>query len=296
MTPELMVTSGDVRLAVYRWGPRPTADRPCPTVVLIHGYPDNAEVWRDVAEELAGHCQVVAYDVRGAGRSSAPTRTEDYAFTHLSADLRAVIDAVSPDCPVHLAGFDWGALQGWEALLSGALAGRVASWSAATPPLDHLGHWFAERLTRPTPRGLAQVAGRVLGSSYMLMFQLPMLPELTWRLGMDRLWPHVVARLEGLPAQGSSSLRADAIHGLGLYRSNLLPPLRNPRQRHTDIPVLLLVMTRDPFVPAALFAGLDTVASRLQRAEFNAGHWWPRSQPQTVARRIADFIVAVEGD
>jgi hypothetical protein len=37
---ERTVQSGDVTLAVKTWG-----DPARPTVVLVHGYPDNSEVW-----------------------------------------------------------------------------------------------------------------------------------------------------------------------------------------------------------------------------------------------------------
>ncbi len=64
---ERTVQSGDVTLAVRTWG-----DPAHPTVVLVHGYPDNSEVWHAMAPQLARDYYVVAYDVRGAGRSSAP--------------------------------------------------------------------------------------------------------------------------------------------------------------------------------------------------------------------------------
>ncbi|MFP4596292.1 alpha/beta fold hydrolase, partial [Ralstonia sp.] len=63
---ERTVQSGDVTLAVKTWG-----DPARPTVVLVHGYPDNSEVWHEMAPLLARDYYVIAYDVRGAGQSSA---------------------------------------------------------------------------------------------------------------------------------------------------------------------------------------------------------------------------------
>src|SRR4051812_49597880 len=91
------VKADGVRLAVRERGPR-TA----PAVVLVHGYPDSQAVWEPIAELLAEDFHVVTYDVRGAGGSSRPRRTRAYAMENLAADLRAVIDAVSPGRPVHL--------------------------------------------------------------------------------------------------------------------------------------------------------------------------------------------------
>ncbi|MDQ6842112.1 MAG: short chain dehydrogenase, partial [Actinomycetota bacterium] len=52
------VLNGSVALAVLEAG-----DPSGPTVVLVHGYPDTKELWREVSSRLAGRMHVVAYDV-----------------------------------------------------------------------------------------------------------------------------------------------------------------------------------------------------------------------------------------
>src|SRR4051794_4794987 len=89
-----VVGAGGVELAVSERG-----DPRAPTIVLVHGYPDTSAVWHPVAELLASSCHVVTYDVRGAGASGIPATTAGYALEHLVTDLRAVIDATSPDRP-----------------------------------------------------------------------------------------------------------------------------------------------------------------------------------------------------
>ena len=60
-----MITSTDgVRLAVQEHG-----DRRNPTLVAIHGYPDNHTIWDGLVPLLTGRFHVVTYDVRGAGDS-----------------------------------------------------------------------------------------------------------------------------------------------------------------------------------------------------------------------------------
>lgn len=115
------VRSGDVTLAARAWG-----DPVRPTVVLVHGYPDNSEVWDALAGLLARDFHVVAYDVRGAGQSTAPTRTHAYRLGKLTDDFVAVIDAVSPNRPVHLVAHDWGSIQGWAFVTEERLRGRIA--------------------------------------------------------------------------------------------------------------------------------------------------------------------------
>jgi pimeloyl-ACP methyl ester carboxylesterase len=102
------VTSSDgVQLAVYEYG-----DPSAPTVICVHGYPDNASVWQGVVDELQASFHVVSYDVRGAGKSDKPPRRRAYKLDQLQDDFVAVLEAVSPDNPVHLLAHDWGSIQG----------------------------------------------------------------------------------------------------------------------------------------------------------------------------------------
>ncbi|WP_293390029.1 alpha/beta fold hydrolase [Nevskia sp.] len=294
LQPARYVDSDGVQLAVYTWGRQPSARQPRPTLLLVHGYPDSAEVWTAVAERLAKRYFVVAYDVRGAGRSSAPRGTEAYALKHLVNDLAAVADAVSPHAPLHLVGHDWGALQGWEALLSEQLAGRIASYSTAAPSLDHAGLWFQRRLSKPTPRNLLECASQILGSAYIMVFQLPLLPELAWTLLVGRNWPRLLARIDGVQAEARPTQTADGQRGLGLYRANVLQRLLRPQPRRTEVPVQLLVMQRDPFVPQRLFECVADWTPNLRRTVLDAGHWAPLSHPQAFAEAVSEFVTSIE--
>lgn len=71
------VTASDgVRLAVYAQG-----DPEKPTVLAVHGYPDDHTVWDDVLAALVERYQVVSYDVRGAGSSAPRTDVRATAST-----------------------------------------------------------------------------------------------------------------------------------------------------------------------------------------------------------------------
>src|ERR1700720_3501174 len=102
------VSSGDVQLAVASEG-----DPDKPTLVFLHGYPDTKEVWDSVRQLPVGDFHTVAYDVRGAGESSAPRGSAAYDLRLLGDDLDAVIDTVAGGRRVHLIGHDWGGIQGW---------------------------------------------------------------------------------------------------------------------------------------------------------------------------------------
>ena len=132
-----------------------------PTVVFVHGYPDAHTCWDEVIELLSDRFHVVAYDIRGVGASTNTGGPDEYTLAELALDLGAVVEAVSPDAPVHLVGHDWGAFQCWEALLTDGVRERIASFTAvAGPRLDSSRPWALRRLRRGRLRALAGQARR----------------------------------------------------------------------------------------------------------------------------------------
>src|SRR3954454_12030236 len=105
------VEGGAGRLAVYEDGLVGG-----PVLLLVHGYPDNASVWDGVVAELGGRFRVVRYDVRGCGRSDAPSGREGYRMAELVHDLIAVAGVAGRGEPVHLVAHDWGSIQAWAAV------------------------------------------------------------------------------------------------------------------------------------------------------------------------------------
>lgn len=269
-----------------------------PTVVLLHGYPDSKEVWSEVAHRLRPDFHVVLYDVRGCGGSSAPKPLRGgFTLEKLTDDFRAVIDAVSPDAPVHLVGHDWGSVQGWEFVTVKSTEGRIASFTSLSgPSLDHFGHWINKRLTRPTPRRVGQLLGQGAKSWYVYLLHTPALPELAWKGPLGKGWPRILERLEKVPGGSgypAPTLPSDAAHGAWLYRDNIRARLRQPRPDcFAHAPVQLITPTGDSFLSPRLYDGLEQWVPRLTRRTLAAKHWVPRTRPDQLARWVAEFVTA----
>ena len=288
----LTIPAGAVQLAAVEAG-----DPARPTVVLVHGYPDTKDVWADVIPRLAERFHVVAYDVRGAGQSTTPKGEAAYDLDRLTDDVLAVLDEASPGRPAHLVGHDWGSIQGWEFATSQRVAGRLASFTSISgPSLDHVGMWMQDRLRHPTPRRLGALAGQGLKSWYVSAFQMPVLPALAWRTVLPRRLPKLLARLEGVTPRIAPTLASDGRHGMKLYKRNMPRRLRRPRpDAVAHVPVQLVVPSGDAFVSPRLFDDLDRWAPVLRRRRIDAGHWVPRTKPETLARWISEFVDDVEG-
>ena len=104
-------------------------------IVLIHGWPLDADMWADQAVALAERgYRVVAYDRRGFGRSDQPWTGYDYDT--LAADLAAVMDGLDLHDAV-LVGFSMGGgeVARYLSRYGTARVGKAALVSAVTPYL-----------------------------------------------------------------------------------------------------------------------------------------------------------------
>ncbi len=262
-----------------------------PTVLFVHGYPDNGEVWDAVAGALGDDYQLITYDVRGAGASSSPRARRAYRLEALRDDLFAVIDALSPGRPVHLVGHDWGSIQAWEAVTEPGAAKRIASYTSLSGPcLDHVGQSLRDA------GDLAGSLRQLAKSWYIGAFHIPALAPLAWKLGLGDAWPNLLRRTEGLSAPANPTQSRDGAQGVALYRANMLPRLLHPRERRTTVPVQLLVARRDRYVGPALLDSVPPWTGQLWRRELNTGHWGPLlGHAPLTARYLKAFIDHIEG-
>ncbi len=298
MTATSSVTASDgVTLAVHSYT---DIDPRRPTILAIHGWPDNHHIWDGVASEItaldkrhAGRYNVVAYDVRGAGESSRPAKRSGYAFAQLVSDIGAVIDSLGVG-RVHLLAHDWGSIQAWAAVTDDAVMGKVASFTSISGP--HLQYAGSFLRSARTPREAGQVARQMLGSVYIGFFLCPGLPELVFR---SRLGVKVVEAFERIGRSSTRSRRGatprsitDYLNGLKLYRENMPAPMVSPGAQlpRTTVAVQVLVPRKDIFVTPALqrYTGAIPFGGRVIPIE--GGHWVVTSRPDVIARLTCEWV------
>ncbi|UDY23565.1 alpha/beta fold hydrolase [Nocardioides sp. Kera G14] len=284
MSTRNVATTDGLNLAVYEAG-----DPADPTLVAVHGYPDDHTVWDGVLELLAADFHVVTYDVRGAGASDAPSRRSGYRIPQLVADLGAVIDATAAGKNVHLIAHDWGSIQCWDALRTDALGARILSYTSISgPSLDMAGRWL--RGAGHPVSTLKQLAD----SWYVAAFQLPRLPELLLSRGvLGKAVAH--SKRAGDAARPQAVDRhikpRDAINGLELYRANFTGRMARPRPAPIQVPVQVLAPTDDAHVTVALQTQAPApYVATLTSHVIPGNHWVVEQDPERIARHIVDFI------
>lgn len=102
------------------------------TVLLLHGFPENADTWDIIAEGLAARgYRVIAFDQRGYSAGARPADPHAYGFDLFVADALAIADHYGAD-RFDVAGLGMGAAQSW--LLAARYPERVRSLVALRFP------------------------------------------------------------------------------------------------------------------------------------------------------------------
>lgn len=190
------VSTGEIELSVLDAG----EGEP---VLLLHGFPDSARLWRRQIPALldAGH-RVVAPDLRGFGDSDAPAGAESYGLQAAARDLVALLDRLGLE-RVSVVGHDWGAGVAWG--MAALLPDRVERLVVLS--VGHPASFFAT------------IEQRRL-SWYMLLFQWAEAEEILarddWRL--VREWIGDAEDLDRFLEDLSRPGRLTA--GLNWYRAN----------------------------------------------------------------------------
>ena len=269
------VEANGIRLAVVDEGSGPP-------VVLLHGFPDSADVWRHQVPALvdAGY-RVVAPDLRGFGESDRPEGVASYEIPVVLEDVRALTAALGTS-PFRLVGHDWGGVVGW--LLAAAFPDLVERYAA-------LGVGYASR--RPTVEELEKYW-------YIFLWQLEGIAEdairaSDWKLlrewmreGRPDASPDLQRSLDDLARPGA--LRA----GLAWYRAIARPEtilqdeLPLPK---VSCPVLGVWSEHDFLPESRMTASADNVSGRWRYERLDAvGHWIPTEAPDRLNPLLLEFL------
>ena len=251
-------------------------------IVLLHGFPQRASAWGDVASHLdeAGF-RTFALDQRGYSPGARPRSRFAYRFRELVADVVALIDELGGSA--HVAGHDLGAAIGWS--LAARHPERVRSLTAVS-----VGH----------PRAFLRAAvtsEQARRSYYIAIFQIPLLPE----RALSKQGARAERNLKGTGMAdehldqfrreivGDGALRG----GLNWYRS--LPLIAPKDLGQVSVPSTLVWSDDD----AALGPKMAELTARYvtgpyEQVTITGSHWLLEEHPGAVAEAIAKRVQSVE--
>jgi pimeloyl-ACP methyl ester carboxylesterase len=250
-------------------------------VVLLHGFPQDSSAWSRMAPALHQHgMRTLAPDQRGYSPMARPRGRAHYRMRETTADVLALLDAAGLES-AHVVGHDWGGLVAWA-----------------------LGAWHPDRvrtltaLSVPHPAAMAKAmvtSDQGLRSSYIGLFQVPLLPERVLLAGggtvlrtvlrrgglPDDLVEHYVARMQE-PAALSAAL--------GWYRA--LPWSGGDPVGRVRVPTLHVWSTGDVFLGRAATEATGRFVEAPYRLEVLEGvpHWIPELAADEVAELVAAHV------
>ncbi|WP_218929553.1 alpha/beta fold hydrolase [Streptomyces sp. Rer75] len=246
---------------------------PCaPTLLLVHGFLDDATVWDGFVKALDGSVATARLDLPGSGaRASAPVDTEKLSLALLADEVASVIDDI--EGPVALVGQSMGAQV--AELAVAARPERVAGLVLLTPvPLG------GTRLPEDAVAPFRALGGNAEGQRAVRNQLSPTLDEEALdTLGRSGLLvpPLVAARYADLWNNG-----VDAA----------------PEQSAYPGPVLIVRGDSDGFVTEELITG--AIAPRFPGTRLatvsGGGHWLHVEYPHALAREVLGFLQNLNAD
>jgi len=288
--------------------------------LLCHGWPELWYSWRHQLPALAAAgYHVVAPDMRGYGRSSAPDDVQAYSIFHLVGDMVGLVGALGArSCAI--VGHDWGAPVAWHAALM--RPDLFKSMAALSVPFRSRAHAHPCRLLRASG----------LGGHYWLYFQPEGVAEAHFERDVQRTFRTILFSASGdgpsdrkrwvvppgaglldqmsepsaLPAWlGQTDIDAYAREfartgfrgGLNWYRNidrnwELTAPYQGAR---VEQPALFLAGTREPVLEApGGEAALEDMAKQVPDLQVvrieGAGHWLQQERPEQVNDALLSFL------
>ena len=247
-----------------------------PPVLLVHGFPDDHDVWRKQIPALAAAgYRVIAPDTRGCGDSDAPLGVHRYKLDLLVSDLVALLDALGI-AKVRLVAHDWGAVIGW--------------YFAVNHP-ERVDRYAALSVGHPTAYARGPLEQKLKGW-YTVFFQIRGFAEWLMRAGHWKLFRWFTHFDEESPRWVSRLSRPGRLTAaINYYRANLVTILfrKLPSAR---VPVLGIWSSGDRFLAEAQMVGSKQYVDapfRYERIE-GAHHWVQLAAPDRVNALLLDYL------
>jgi len=246
-------------------------------VLLIHGWPDSALLWRhQIPFLVANGFRVIAPDLRGLGRSDRPPEVAAYALPRAVADMTRILDALGIEA-AHVVGHDFGAAVAW--LMAMLRPDRVSKLVAISVP-----HPLVPRTMRQHEMAW-----------YQLFFQFTGVAEATiqhdgwaWMRAFSRGNGDLDRWIEDLSRPGALTA------ALNWYRANLAPRMPGPPPELLPVkaPTLGIWSTGDDYLDGQRMQESGGYVAGPWRYEqiADASHWIPLDAPGQLNTLLLDWL------
>lgn len=249
-----------------------------PLVILVHGFPDTATTWDDVAPAIAAEgFRVVTPFTRGIAPTEAPAQDTDHL--DMAEDVLALIDALGEESAI-LVGHDWGAMH---------------VMGAAYLEPDRVDKLVTVAI--PHPDTLDAGLGLLWDGRHFVYLIRPDAVALMQRNDFQHVnelyarwapsWDVSEAELDSV--KNSYALESSVDAALGYYRG---AGLGTPEFWAGDLsmPTMMVGGEEDMVDPAAFAASSAFVSGPFESHVIGGGHFPHREDPDTFTQLLVDFV------
>jgi 3-oxoadipate enol-lactonase len=250
-------------------------------LVLAHGYCTSINLWQHQIPLLSQRYQVIAYDARGHGLSSAPAGKEHYTLQHLVDDMHALLRHLGI-AQAYIAGHSMGGATtaGFAARHPEMTrAALICNIDAGQQPVDPV----ADREAAETrQRGLAFVRQRGLADYARQQIAAKTVPPFILHSEAEQL--RFVTRYAHQPMHGYLGV-GEALPWREAWLTEAAQTLR--------MPVAIIVGTEDVF-----YRGADLLHQRLPQSHFvsiqDAPHDSMNARPEAFNKGLSEYLDQLE--
>jgi len=237
-------------------------------VLLVHGLLSDHRMWDPVVERLMGEYEVLRFDLRGHGRSSAPPAP--YTMEQLADDVPVLLDALGME-RVHFIGTSLGGMIGQQVavrhprrLLSLTLANTGAVQGAASA--------WDERIALAREQGVAALAEPTL--------------QRWFAADVREAAPDRVERMKRMLLEVSREGYVGCATAVrNLAQLDLLPRIA--------VPTLVVAGTRDEAIPHAAGEKIAQAVPGARLVSLPTGHQDAVEQPEAFVAAWRTFVAGV---
>jgi 3-oxoadipate enol-lactonase len=247
------------------------------TLVLVHGFPLDAESWRADAKALSSRMRVIAPSMRGFGASPAKG-LDSLTVESMADDVAAIVAALDLPGPIVIGGLSMG---GYVAMAFArkygeVLRGMILANTRAEPDTDE------ERANRDA--GIAKVSGGDLDGFVNGLLESALSPATRTERSA------VVDQIQAMMTKAKPSSVASVLRALR-DRPDAMPELAT-----VSVPALVVVGEDDAVTPPsaakAMIAAMQETRTQLVVIP-KAGHLSNLEQPDAFRKAVTSFVATL---
>jgi haloacetate dehalogenase len=270
-----------------------------PPVICVHGFPEDWYSFRHQLRELSEQFTVIAYDLRGIGKSQKPQK--GYDVRTMAEDLLALVDALGLKMPAVI-GHDWGGSIvpiavyrepkkfSRMVIIDGALGRELRplnSWYIWM--INNLSPWVDDQLKRQDlfPHSIIRFWTWMENQNAFTEKDIKHYTEAYYQPGTVEAWIALYRSIW----QGSSGKTYETLRQVVLSQSPVNSSWPAHVKPNIQVPTLLIWGEEDPALPVQLAYRLKRVWGEMELCVLpDCGHFPHEEKPKEVNALLLKFL------